>query len=118
MTTPLERARSGRRTKAYVLRLYVSGASPRSLEAISNIKKICAQHLAGRYQLDVIDIFQEPERARANQVVAAPMLVKEVPLPLRRLTGDLSDTRRVLQNLGLIKAAADVSRRGRGREGG
>jgi circadian clock protein KaiB len=91
----------------YVLRLYVSGASPKSLEAIKNIKRICDVNLAGRHQLEVVDIFQQPERAALDQVVAAPMLVKHLPLPLRRLIGPLSNARQVLQILELIETEDD-----------
>jgi circadian clock protein KaiB len=105
---PLERARSKRRGQVYVLRLYVSGASPKSLEAIMNVKNICDQNLAGRYELEVIDIYQQPDRAAHDQVVAAPMLVRHLPLPLRRLIGTLSNTTRVLQGLGIVRA--DIER--------
>ena len=87
--------------QGYVLRLYVSGASPKSLEAIKNIKNICDENLAGRYHLEVVDIYQQQDRAARDQVVAAPMLVKQLPLPLRRLIGTLSNTSHVLRALGL-----------------
>jgi circadian clock protein KaiB len=115
MTTNVGSRLSDQRTQVYVLRLYVCGASPRSFEAIKNIKTICERHLAGRFQLEMVDIFQEPERAAADHVVAAPMLVKRFPLPLRRLAGDLSNSGRALESLGLMKAIADVSGRGQDR---
>jgi circadian clock protein KaiB len=108
MATDLERALSDRTPQVYVLRLYVCGASLKSLEAIRNIKNACDQNLDGRYELEVIDIYQQPARAARDQVVAAPMLVKQLPLPLRRLIGDLSNTRQVSQSLGLV--TADVER--------
>ena len=75
----------------YVLRLYVTGATPASIRAISNLKAICEQRLRGRFQLEVIDILQQPELAESAQIVAAPTLVKLLPLPLRRFVGDLTD---------------------------
>lgn len=85
----------------YVLRLYVSGSTQRSLRAIANIKALCEEHLAGRYELEVIDIYQQPELASQEQLLAAPTLMKVLPLPLRRLVGDLSDEDRVLVGLNL-----------------
>jgi circadian clock protein KaiB len=89
----------------FVLRLYVSGASPRSLEAIKNVKTICDEHLAGRYRLNVVDIYQEPERAARDQIVAVPMLVIQLPLPVRRLIGTLTNTAQVRQLFGLGNSA-------------
>jgi circadian clock protein KaiB len=83
----------------YVLRLYVSGMTPNSLRAIENIKKICVDHLEGRYQLEVIDIYQQPIFAEEGQIVAAPTLVKELPPPLRKFIGDMSQTERILLGL-------------------
>ncbi|MDI6719595.1 MAG: circadian clock KaiB family protein [Methanomicrobiales archaeon] len=85
----------------YILRLYVTGMTPRSRAAIENIKRICEEHLEGCYDLEVIDIYQQPERAREAQVLAAPTLIRQLPLPLRRLIGDMSDTERVLLGLDL-----------------
>jgi circadian clock protein KaiB len=85
----------------YVLRLYVTGTTERSKRAVSTVKKICEERLRGRYELEVIDIYQQPQTARAEQVVAAPALVRRRPLPVRRLSGDLSDAARVLKLLDL-----------------
>jgi len=85
----------------YVLRLYVTGMTPRSQRAIESIKEISEEHLAGRYDLEVIDIYQQPERAQEAQVVATPTLIKQLPLPLRKLIGDMSDKDRVLIGLGI-----------------
>jgi circadian clock protein KaiB len=85
----------------YVLRLYVTGMAPRSTEAIATIKSVCEEHLQGRYDLEVIDIYQCPQHARDDQIIAAPTLVKKLPLPLRRLIGNLSDLERVLFGLDL-----------------
>jgi circadian clock protein KaiB len=87
----------------YVLRLYVTGMTPRSQRAIENIKEICETELAGRYDLEVIDVYQQPERAKEAQIVAAPTLIKSLPLPLRKLIGDMSDKERVLVGLGVLK---------------
>ena len=86
----------------YVLRLYVTGLTPRSTRAIENMRRICEDHLAGRYELEVIDIYQRPEAAREVQLIAVPTLVKLLPEPLRRIIGDLSDRDRVLQGLDLL----------------
>lgn len=83
----------------YVLRLYVSGMTPNSLRAIENVRKICAEHLEGRYQLEIIDIYQQPIFAKEGQIVAAPTLVKELPPPLRKFIGDMSHTERILLGL-------------------
>jgi circadian clock protein KaiB len=85
----------------YTLRMYVTGASPNSAKAISNIKNICETHLPGMYDLEIIDIYQEPLKAVKEQVIALPMLVKSSPLPFKRLIGDMSDTKKVLRALGL-----------------
>lgn len=85
----------------YVLRLYVTGTTPRSSRSILNIQKLCQERLRGRYKLEVIDIYQQPELARQEQIIAAPTLVKKLPLPLRKLVGDLSDSARVTVGLDL-----------------
>ena len=83
----------------YDLRLYVAGMTPRSLLAIENLKRICETHLAGRYRIEVVDLQREPGRARRDQIVASPTLIRELPAPSRRLIGDLSNTERVLAGL-------------------
>ena len=85
----------------YLLRLYVTGMTPRSTEAFSTIKSICEEHLQGRYDLEVIDIYQHPSLAKDEQIIAVPTLIKRLPLPLRRFIGDLSDNERVLIGLDL-----------------
>ena len=85
----------------YVFRLFIAGCSPKSVQAIENVRRICDKYLAGRYQLEVIDIYQQPILARDGQIVAAPTLVKELPPPLRKIIGTLSDTDRVLIGLDL-----------------
>jgi circadian clock protein KaiB len=86
----------------YLLRLYVAGLTSRSIRAIENIERICKQRLGGRYELEVIDIHQQPRLAKEAQILAVPTLVKALPLPLRRLIGDLSDEERVLVGLDLL----------------
>lgn len=88
-------------SKKYILRLYVAGATPRSMTAITNIKKICEENLNGRYVLEVIDLYQQPQLAAGHQIIAIPTLIKELPPPLRRIIGDLSDTEMVLVGLDL-----------------
>jgi len=85
----------------YALRLYVSGATPGSTRAIENVKTLCEEHLPGRYDLEVVDIYQQPGLAEDDRILATPTLVRRLPLPLRRLVGDLSDPERVLGRLDL-----------------
>jgi circadian clock protein KaiB len=89
----------------YVLRLYVAGQTPKSISAITNIKKICEENLKGRYLLDVIDLYQQPQLAKGEQIIAIPTLIKKFPPPLRRIIGDMSNTERVLVGLDLRKEA-------------
>ena len=88
--------------KPYRLRLFVAGSTVRSQRAIENLRRICAEHLAGRIDLEVVDIYQQPQLAQENQVIAAPTLVKLLPEPVRRIVGDLSVTERVLRGLELV----------------
>jgi circadian clock protein KaiB len=87
----------------YVLRLYVTGNTPRAMRAAVNIRKICEEHLEGRYDLEVIDISQHPTLAEGEQIIAAPTLIKKLPQPLRRFIGDMSQTERILLGLDLRK---------------
>jgi circadian clock protein KaiB len=87
--------------KKYVLRLYVAGVTPRSTEAILHIKKLCEEFLKGRYELEVIDIYQQPVLAKGEQIIAAPTLVKKLPLPLRRFIGSMHNIDRILVGLDL-----------------
>jgi circadian clock protein KaiB len=86
----------------YVLRLYVTGMTPRSAQAIKNLQTICDEFLAGRYDLDVIDIYQQPVLTKGEQIIAAPTLIRKLPLPMRRLVGDMSNRERVLLGLDLV----------------
>lgn len=85
----------------YILVLCITGMTPRSTRAVQNVRKLCQKHLHGRYELEVVDIYQQPELARTEQVVAAPTLIKKMPLPLQRLIGDMSSESKVLVGLGL-----------------
>jgi circadian clock protein KaiB len=98
----LKKALQGREAGHYVLRLYVAGLNRISLRAIENLKKICEENLQGRYELEVIDIFQQPVLAQGEQIIAAPTLIKKLPLPLRRFIGDMSQTEKILVELDLI----------------
>ncbi len=109
MSTWDEYAESGRQpgnviNTIYKLRLFVTGASPNSLRAITNIKVFCENNLKGKYELEIIDIYQQPLIAQKEQIVALPMLLKKFPLPERKLIGDMSDTEKVFRGLGLENA--------------
>ena len=97
---------------AYVLRLYVTGQTPRSVLAIDNMRKICAEHLSERYTLEVIDIYLNPEACREQQIIAEPTLIKVLPNPLRRIIGDLSNTEKVLVGLDLRPRSAPAEKKG------
>jgi circadian clock protein KaiB len=96
-----ERLAEDHELKQFVLRLYVTGLTPRSTQAIDTIKEICEEELKGHYDLEVVDLAKQPELAREADIVAAPTLIKQLPLPLRRLIGDLSNKERVLLGLDL-----------------
>jgi circadian clock protein KaiB len=83
----------------YNLRLYVAGQTPKSIAAISNLRKICEQHLPGRYEIEIIDLMQDPALAMRHQIVAIPTLIRQLPEPLKRIIGDLSNTEKVLVGL-------------------
>jgi circadian clock protein KaiB len=86
----------------YILKLYVAGMTSRSTRAVENVRAFCEKHLEGRYDLQVIDVYQQPALARTEQLIAAPTLIKKLPLPLRRLIGDMSNEERILVGLDLI----------------
>jgi circadian clock protein KaiB len=98
----LESAGASGETERYVLKLYVTGATARSLRAIANVKAICEQYLKGRYDLEVVDIYRRPALLRRDQIVAVPTLIKKLPVPVRLLVGDLSRTEQVLQGLDIV----------------
>jgi len=105
----MEAAARAHATAHFVLRLYVTGTTPRSARAISNIRRICEEHLEGHYDLEVVDIAQHPTLAEGEQIIAAPTLIKKLPLPLRRFIGDMSQTERILLGLDLREAAEKAS---------
>jgi circadian clock protein KaiB len=105
-------ARSDAPDPAYVLRLYVTGQTPRSVLAIDNMRKICAEHLSDRYTLEVIDIYLHPEACQEEQIIAAPTLIKVLPHPLRRIIGDLSNTEKVLIGLDLRPRSLPLEKSG------
>jgi len=97
----IEKALETQGDRHYVLRLYVAGMTPKSTLAITNIKKICEEHLAGRYSLEVIDLYKHPTLADGEQIIAAPTLLKKLPFPLRRFIGDMSNTEKIIVGLDL-----------------
>jgi circadian clock protein KaiB len=105
-TEDFEKAAARRDRAKYVLRLYVTGMTPKSTQAVANVRKLCNEHLAGRYELEVIDIYQQPLLAKGEQIIATPTLIKKLPPPLRRLIGDMSDTERVLIGIDLKPKAS------------
>ncbi len=97
----LERAVAAHAHARYVLRLYVAGLTERSVAAIESVKRTCEEHLRGRYELEVVNIYDEPTLAKGEQIIAAPTLIKKLPLPLRRLIGSMADTQKLLVGLDL-----------------
>lgn len=114
-TTPAPRKRAARpaarRTvKEWELRLYVAGQTPRSLAAIANLKRICEEHLQGRYHIEVVDLIVHPQLSRDDQILAIPTLVRKLPAPIRKIIGDLSDTARTLVGLQLRPAGPETAK--------
>lgn len=91
----------------YVLRLYVAGATMKATQAILKIRAFCDTYLKGRYELEVIDIYQQPVLAKGEQIIATPTLIKKLPAPLRRFIGDMADTQRILVGLDLLRQGED-----------
>ena len=104
MNAPFDVAVVARRSEPVVLRLYVSGPTPRSAQAIVRVRDLCESHLSGRYELTVVDLSQSPALASKHQIVAAPTLVRELPLPERKFIGDMSDGDRILRGLDVVAA--------------
>jgi circadian clock protein KaiB len=92
----------------YILRLYVTGMTARSARAVKNLRAICDEYLEGRYELDVVDIYQQPVLTKGEQIIAAPTLIKKLPLPMRRIIGDMSNHERVLLGLDLVRSPHHV----------
>lgn len=101
VTAAFEKALAKSSRRKYVLRLYIAGMTARSAMAIANLKEICEEHLKGRYALQVIDLYQQPELAKGEQIIAVPTLIKKLPPPIRKIIGDLSNFERVLIGLDL-----------------
>jgi circadian clock protein KaiB len=101
-TDEFETSLENKDTEPFLLRLYVTGSTPQSVRAINNIRAICEEKLKGRYNLEVINLYEHPELAKTEQIIAAPTLVKKLPLPLRRIIGDLSNSEKVLIGMGLL----------------
>jgi circadian clock protein KaiB len=106
-TDAFEKALKSQHKKKYILRLFISGMTPASLKAIKNLKKICREHLNGQFELEVIDIYQQPELIKSEKIVAVPMLIKKLPLPLKKFIGDLSDRENVLLGLNIYPQKKD-----------
>ena len=102
VTADFEQALDNKKKEQYVLRLYIAGNSFRSQNAVENVKKICEEYLAGRYELEVIDIYQDQSKNVVDLVLAAPTLIKKLPLPLRRIIGDMTRKEKVIIGLDLI----------------
>ena len=100
-TEEFEKAAATQDRAKYVLRLYVTGMTPKSTQAIANVQKLCETYLEGRYELNVIDIYQQPKLAKGEQIIATPTLIKKLPKPLRKIIGDMSDTERFLVSINL-----------------
>ena len=104
-----KRARAKRRRVKYAMRLYITGATPRSTAAITNLRRLCDDYLNEEYELKVIDIYQQPELAREGQIIAAPTLVKSLPLPIRKFIGDMSNTQNLLAGLEIKSSPPEPS---------
>lgn len=95
----------------FLLKLYVTGTTPQSVKAISNLKNICEDRLKGLYELEIIDLYQQPHLAKGEQIIAAPTLIKKLPPPLRRVIGDMSNSEKVLVGLDLKDEKEDLNQR-------
>jgi circadian clock protein KaiB len=93
----------------YELRLYVAGQTPKSIAAFANLKKICEEHLAGKYSIEVIDLMEKPQLAQGDQILAIPTLVRKLPVPIRKIIGDLSDKERTLVGLDLVPRSSGLT---------
>ena len=116
MATALKQNRNGtahpgapRPEPEWKLRLYVAGQTPKSLTAFANLRRICEEHLAGRYQIEVIDLMKHPELAQTDQILALPTLVRKLPEPIKRIVGDLSNSERVVLGMNLEKLSGAPS---------
>ena len=112
-TEGMEQALAKQGTEKYVLKLYITGMTPRSQEALRNIKKIMHENFGDNYELEVIDIYQQPTLAKDDQIIAVPTLIKKLPAPLRRLIGDLSQEDRIILGLDLKPKSSPRKRGGK-----
>lgn len=103
---PRKAVRAAGAREKWDLRLYVAGQTPRSMQAFANLKKLCDEHLDGRYRIEVVDLLKNPQLAKGDQIVAIPTLVRKLPVPIRKIIGDLSNTVKVLVGLNIKPAAA------------
>jgi circadian clock protein KaiB len=101
---------SGTTAEEWTLRLYIAGQTPRSMEAFANLQALCEAHLAGHYRIEVIDLLEQPQLAHGNQILAIPTVVRRLPLPIRKIIGDLSDTERALVGLDLRSSGGSTDR--------
>ena len=113
--TPSKRKANGPAEETWELRLYIAGQTPKSIAAFANLKKICEEHLKGQYQIEIVDLLKNPQLAKGDQILAIPTLVRQLPPPLRKIIGDLSNTERVLVGLDVQPQATAIknSRDGR-----
>jgi circadian clock protein KaiB len=105
---PVAQGRDGEGESFWKLRLYVAGQTPKSVAAFDNLKRICEQHLHGRYRIEVVDLLQNPTLARGDQILALPTLVRQLPAPVKKIIGDFSNTERVLVGLDLRQVSSAV----------
>lgn len=103
MAEPVEQG-TPEEAERFVLRLYIAGQTPRCMRAFTNLKRICEEHLADRYRIEIIDLLENPQLARGDQILAVPTLVRQLPEPVKKIIGDLSNTERVLVGLDLRRA--------------
>lgn len=115
-TEAMEQALARQSKEKYVLKLYITGMTRRSQEALRNLEKVCHEYLADNYELEVIDIYQQPTLAKGDQIIAVPTLIKKLPAPLRRLIGDLSQEDRIILGLDLKSKSPPPPRKRRGKE--
>jgi circadian clock protein KaiB len=108
MDNPAAKPAPAQRGDRYLLKLYVAGETPRSKSALANLQRLCEEHLPGQYELEVIDLIQQPKLARTDQILAIPTLVRSLPTPIARIIGDLSDTEQVLMGLNIQRKPAAV----------
>jgi circadian clock protein KaiB len=101
---------SGTTAEEWTLRLYIAGQTPRSMEAFANLQALCEAHLAGHYRIEVIDLLEQPQLAQGDQILAIPPVVRRLPLPIRKIIGDLSDTERALVGLDLRSSGGSTDR--------